>query len=370
VVSIGSATFPPHEYRAAIEQLGVLEGRAALKHTFAIGIRSTRTILDEGPEAVRRAGVTALIVDQASPAWGTVADLLGLPFVTGCNALVLHGEPDVPPFFTAWQPRNQAWSRFRNRLAWAALNRLYAPILAVIRDRRVRAGLSIPSHIEQTWSTRLQVSQQPAPLEFPRRRLPAHFRFVGPLRLPGGYPPVDFPWEQLDGRPIIYVTLGTLQNRIAGTFRSIAEACDGLGAQLVISTGHGVPPESLSDLPGNPVVVSYAPQLELLERAMLAITHAGLNTVLDALSTGVPMVAIPVTNEQPGIAARMAATGAGEMIPLKKATTDRIRTLVAKVMSEPAYRTASIRVRDSIRDAGGAPRAAELIEAAVAARQP
>jgi MGT family glycosyltransferase len=138
----------------------------------------------------------------------------------------------------------------------------------------------------------------------------------------------------------------------------------------VISTGHGVPPESLSDLPGNPVVVSYAPQLELLERAMLAITHAGLNTVLDALSTGVPMVAIPVTNEQPGIAARMAATGAGEMIPLKKATTDRIRTLVAKVMSEPAYRTASIRVRDSIRDAGGAPRAAELIEAAVAARQP
>jgi UDP:flavonoid glycosyltransferase YjiC (YdhE family) len=134
----------------------------------------------------------------------------------------------------------------------------------------------------------LQVSQQPAALEFPRSKLPEQVKFVGPLRLQGGYAPVPFPWERLDGRPLIYASLGTLQNRIAGTFGIIAQACSGLDTQLVISTGNVVAPEALSDLPGRPVVVPYAPQLELLRRAALAVTHAGLNTVLDALSAGVP----------------------------------------------------------------------------------
>jgi len=110
-------------------------------------------------------------------------------------------------------------------------------------------------------------------------------------------------------------------------------------------------------------VVPYAPQLELLRRAALAVTHAGLNTVLDALSAGVPMVAIPVTNEQPGIAARVAWAGAGEAITLKQATPDRLRALISKVREDPAYRSAAERIRDSIRSSGGgAPRAAEMIE--------
>jgi zeaxanthin glucosyltransferase len=46
-----------------------------------------------------------------------------------------------------------------------------------------------------------------------------------------------------------------------------AEACVGLDVQLVITTGRGVPAASLGDLPGRPVVVPYAPQLELLRRA-------------------------------------------------------------------------------------------------------
>jgi UDP:flavonoid glycosyltransferase YjiC (YdhE family) len=92
----------------------------------------------------------------------------------------------------------------------------------------------------------------------------------------------------------------------------------GLDAQLVISLGGGNNPESLPNLPGNPLVVGYAPQLELLEKATLTITHAGMNTTLECLTNGVPMVAIPVANDQPGIAARIAWTGVGEVVPLKK----------------------------------------------------
>lgn len=291
-----------------------------------------------------------------------MADELGIPFATVCNALLLHAEPTVPPFFTHWQPQDSWWSRTRTRIAWAGLNRLYAPILTKIQDRRRRLGLPVPTEIAAAWSDRLQISQQPKAFEFPRHELPAHVQFVGPLRLPHGYQPVPFPWERLDDRPLIYASLGTLQNRVEGTFRTIAEACDGLDTQLVISTGHGVAPERLGDLPGRPIVVPYAPQLDLLRRSALAVTHAGLNTVLDSLATGVPIVAIPITNEQPGIAARVAWVGAGEAITHKQLTPEVLRTAVVRVRSDPAYRAAAEQIRNSITAGGGAPRAAEMIE--------
>src|SRR6266853_6737775 len=55
-------------------------------------------------------------------------------------------------------------------------------------------------------------------------------------------------------------------------------------------------------------------RLSLLKRAALCITHAGLNTSLESLAQGVPMVAIPVTNDQPGVAARIAYTKTGEFV--------------------------------------------------------
>jgi zeaxanthin glucosyltransferase len=362
VVPLGGAIFPPHEYRAEMQRLGTLEGRAALSHTLAMAARSAAAMLGVGPAAARGAGITALLVDQASFPGGTVADELGVPFATLCNALLLHPDPAVPPFFTHWRPRDTWWARLRNQIAWAGLDRLYSPILARIQERRRQLGLPVPQRIAEVWSSRLQISQQPLGFEPPRRELPRQVRFVGPLRLPNGYPPVPFPWERLDGRQLIYASLGTLQNRIAGTFRMIAAACDGLEVQLVISTGRGVPVAALGNLPGRPVVVPYAPQLELLHRAALAVTHAGLNTTLDALSSGIPMVAIPVTNEQPGIAARIAWLGAGETLMLSRATPKRLRSVISRVLSDPSYAAAARRIRDSIQVGGGAPRAAEMIE--------
>lgn len=361
-ISLGGVVFPTTQYQDEIQKLGSLEGRVALKHTLAIGARAADAVLQVGPTVVRAAGVNGLIVDQASFPGGTVADQLGLPFATVCNALLLNPDPAVPPYFTHWYPRDTWWARVRNQIAWAGLDRLYAPILTRIQDHRRRMGLSVPARIAQVWSDKLQISQQPEIFEFPRRELPSHVRFVGPLRLSGNHQPVPFPWERLDGRPLIYASLGTLQNRIAGMFRVIAEACDGLQAQLVITTGNGVAPDDLGQLPGRPVVVSYAPQRELLRRSVMAVTHAGLNTVLDALAAGIPLVAVPITNEQPGIAARVAWIGAGETIANKHVTPQALRAAVIRVQSNSASRAAAERVRDAIRMGGGAPRAAKLIE--------
>jgi MGT family glycosyltransferase len=366
VIEIGGAAFSANEYTAGFRQLGELSGRAALKHTLALMARATRALLEVSPSLVSDAGVTALLVDQTSLAGGTLADRLDLPFATVSNALLLNAEPGIPPFFSSWRPHDVWWARLRNRIGWAALDRLYAPTLRQIQENRRRHGLAVPARVADTWSSTLQISQQPEGFDFPRRELPPHLRFVGPLQLSGASATVGFPWDQLDGRPLIYASLGTLQNRTAGTFRTIAEACAGLDVQLVMSTGQGLAPEDLGELAGNPIVVVFAPQRELIRKAALAITHAGLNTVLEALSAGVPMVTVPITNDQPGIAARVAWTGAGEVLSPKNLTPGRLRALVTRVRKNKDYKDAAERMRQSIRTGGGAPRAAELIEQGLA----
>jgi MGT family glycosyltransferase len=201
----------------------------------------------------------------------------------------------------------------------------------------------------------------PREFDFPRAALPKVFHYVGPLR--GAAPrTVDFPWDRLDGRPLVYASLGTLQNSREPLFRTFAEACRGLDVQLVISHGGGLTPDEAKALPGDPLVVSYAPQVDLLARAALTITHAGLNTVLDSMANGVPVVAVPITYEQPAIARRVEWAGAGRVIALNRLTPDGLRAAAKAVLQEPGYRAAATRLAEATRMAGGTRRAANIIE--------
>lgn len=364
VLPIGGDLISPDQYRAAMAQLGVLTGRAALQHTFAVAVRGTEAMLAAGANVVRRAGITALLVDQGSFAGGTVAAELQLPFATVCNALLLHGEPGVPPFFTTWPYRDAWWARWRNRIYWSGLNRLYRPIMQRIQTRRRELGLPIPQRISDAWSDRLQLCQQPAEFDFPRQELPAVLRYVGPLHPTepaASQAAAEFPWDWLDGRPLVYASLGTLQNQLQQVFRSILQGLAGLNVQVVLALGRRDAVWN-EPTPANARVVNYAPQLDLIERASVIVTHAGLNTALETLTRGKPMVCIPVTNDQPGVAARVAHVGAGEVLPLRQVTPQRIGELVQRVNREPRYRAAAERLRAAIQAAGGARRAADLVE--------
>jgi MGT family glycosyltransferase len=188
--------------------------------------------------------------------------------------------------------------------------------------------------------------------------------FVGPLHDSAARPDVPFDYARLDGRPLIYASMGSLQNKLPQVFEVIARACDGINAQLVVSFGRedaAIP----DDLPGSPVAVRYAPQHDLIERASLVITHAGMNTAMESLANGVPMVAVPITNDQPAVAARIAWTGTGEVLPLGRLTADRLRPLVRKVLEDRCYRGSAERMRNAIRSAGGVPKAADIVERAL-----
>src|SRR5260370_5399322 len=132
--------------------------------------------------------------------------------------------------------------------------------------------------------------------------------------------------------------MGTVQHCFANVFRTItAGVAPPQGVQLVLSVGNHLDPEEIGPVPSNTIIVSRAPQLELLKRTSVCITDAGLNTVLEALTQGVPQVAIPVTNDQPSVAARIAAKKTGLFVPLKELTAPRLSRLVDEVLKNPIY---------------------------------
>lgn len=108
--------------------------------------------------------------------------------------------------------------------------------------------------------------------------------------------------------------MGTLQNGLESVFSAIAEAVGVRpGMQLVLWIGPALDSMQISSLSANCIVVNNAPQVELLKRSALCITHAGLNTAVESLTQRVPMVAIPVLIDQPGAAARIAYTKTGRV---------------------------------------------------------
>jgi MGT family glycosyltransferase len=176
---------------------------------------------------------------------------------------------------------------------------------------------------------------------------------------------VAFPWEKLTGKPLIYASLGTLVNGLEQIYKTILAAVRRLpDVQVVLSLGKNVNPEDLGPVPSNTIVVRIAPQIELLKRAALCITHAGLNTALESLGQGVPMVAIPIAYDQPGVAARIAYHGVGEFIEIDDLTEEGLAELLLKIMKNPAYRNKARYFQNVIAKTRGLDVAAGIIEQA------
>jgi MGT family glycosyltransferase len=142
----------------------------------------------------------------------------------------------------------------------------------------------------------------------------------------------------------------------------IAEACEGLGLQVVMSLGGRRDPAMFVDLPGNPLIVREAPQLELIKIAALVINHAGINTVLEALMEGKPMVAIPITHDQPALAARLSWLHVAEVIPERKLSGKALRSAVLGVLNDSSYGDAARAIQGKIQAGRGLERAVEVIE--------
>jgi len=118
----------------------------------------------------------------------------------------------------------------------------------------------------------------------------------------------------------------------------------------------------LSDVQVILSIVRTAPQIELLERARLCITHAGLNTTLESLAHGVPMVAIPIAYDQPGISARIAYHGVGEFVDLDSLSVTNLSELIRKVLTNRSYADRARYFKEVIAKTRGLDVAADVVE--------
>jgi zeaxanthin glucosyltransferase len=347
-----------------------------------IGMRDSfrwraEAILHAAPQILRELAVDGLIVDQTVSAAGTAAERVGIPYVTICSALLWNEETGVPPPFTSWPYAEDRGALARNRRGYAGWHWYIRPELKIINRYRRAWNLRQFARIDDAFSPLAQISQLCPEFDFPRRELAPHFHYIGSLaanRQVRTDP--QFPWDRLDGRPLIFASLGTIPDSAnLAVFRRILAACRGLDAQLVLALGkwhdrQDSMREKLGPAPDNAVVVDFAPQLALLDKAALLITHAGVNTVLEAICRGVPMVALPRSADQPGMGARVAYAGVGLCAPFRNGTAQELRGLVQRVLAEDVFRQRSRQLQQAMAAAGGAQRAAEIAEQALVSRRP
>jgi hypothetical protein len=192
------------------------------------------------------------------------------------------------------------------------------------------------------------------------------FYFVGPSILATTRKETDFPWDLLEtGRIKIYLSLGTLYSDHIEFYRTVFASLSGHPAQFILSIGRLKDIHELGRVPDNFIIQSMVPQLELLQKVDLFITHGGMNSINEGLNYGVPLVVVPQQLEQAFNGRQVARQGAGIVLadtpPFGHLDAGVLRSAVDKVLADPAYRLNAERLSRSFRKAGGYQQAASAI---------
>ena len=174
----------------------------------------------------------------------------------------------------------------------------------------------------------------------------------------------------LPDAPLVYATLGTVFNTRTDLLRTFVEALRDERVNVVVTVGRNGDPDQFGPQPPHVRIERYIPQTLLLPRCDLVISHGGSNTMLAALTHGLPQVIVPVSADQPHNAERCAAAGVARAVPLADATAASIREAALAVLAEPSYRRAAGRIRDEMASLPDLSRVVTLLERLATEKQP
>ncbi|MGQ0592976.1 MAG: nucleotide disphospho-sugar-binding domain-containing protein [Gammaproteobacteria bacterium] len=290
----------------------------------------------------------------------------------------------IPPMGTDIIPSG-AISQLRTYLAWrkSAVLRRYRKAyyrLAYGADfdgmiRKVASKCGYPwSLVDRSgipaYTLRLpEIVLCPKEFDFPQAEKPGRYYAEASIDVDRDQPP--FPWESLDGMsPLVYCALGTLtwfpQSRYRAFYQAVIDASRSRpNWQWVVALGDILPVQDFRDVPDNVILVNQAPQLQLLKRASMMITHGGTNTIKECIYYGVPMVVYPLGYDHPGNAARVVYHGLGVKGTFLKVTAEQVRDLVNSVNSDPYYRMQVRLMQAKFREVEDAQLGVRLINAIV-----
>lgn len=229
--------------------------------------------------------------------------------------------------------------------------------------RIAQKGMGIESERIIFNSDKLVLSFTSADLLRPRYR---DFEFDAPIAFVGaailGRPePNQFDWGRVKNRdlPIIYISIGTLLDDTREIiFKLMVDAFANRPFTIIANTD----PSLLDRWPGNFIVQKMFPQLEILSKVDLVITHAGFNTLNEALYFDLPLIALPLAWDQGVNAELVTHHGCGLKFDYRTLAPSELLDAATEVLGQPEYRKNAASLGESLRRGGGTKRAADLIE--------
>lgn len=190
------------------------------------------------------------------------------------------------------------------------------------------------------------------------------YKFVGPSVAPQAETVThndDFAWDALTGQPLLYISMGTMYNAEAEFYHTCFDAFADSPYQVVLSIGHRIGDHELRPAPANFIVRRHVPQLAILQRAALFITHGGMNSANEGILFHVPMIVLPQQADHYVVAQRVGELGAGVVLDRAHATVERLQELAAQVLADPSYQQQCQKIAQTLREGGGYLRAADEI---------
>ncbi len=183
------------------------------------------------------------------------------------------------------------------------------------------------------------------------------YAFVGPSIRPVSNRPEDQIRKTRD--KLIYISMGTVNNDMMPLYKRCLTALADADYQVIMSVGNLVSIEEFGALPEHFAVYSHVDQIAVLQQADAFISHCGMNSVNESLYFGVPLIMLPQTAEQRGVAERVSQLGAG--IKLCKTDAASIRTAVKTLFSDSTYHQNAAKICNGFQKCSGTKGAADKI---------
>ncbi|MGL4655007.1 MAG: macrolide family glycosyltransferase [Sarcina sp.] len=179
------------------------------------------------------------------------------------------------------------------------------------------------------------------------------YKFVGPS-IANRKENIDFKIENLNGRKLVYISLGTIANKNNNFYQESFKAFGDMKDLLVImSVGKKTEISSLGKIPDNFRVYNYVPQLELLPKVDLFITHGGMNSTSEGLYNNIPLIVIPQFGDQFIVGKRVEALSAGINIKNEDVSAKSLAAAYTKIYADySTYKTNASKVGITLRTSG------------------
>jgi MGT family glycosyltransferase len=301
-----------------------------------------------------------LVTDFAFPAASLAADIAKIPYVVIYHSGLPFRGDGIPPFGSGL-PIGGDYTNPANEYVGQEIQFIECLDRRVNNARRA-FGLqpAEPDILRRPYSPWLNLVASATSMEAPRNNLTDNTFFIGPCF--GKRAEEEFSFDQLRSDKFkIYISLGTVFNNKPEVFRKIMHALDIPDYQVIVSAGGAYKKLKKRAIAKNAIVYRSVPQISLLNKIDLFISHGGNNSTNEAIASGKPIIVMPVGGEQSDNASRIVYLGVGKRIDIVKFNERQLLSIVEEIRQIPTFQERALTIMNSLRSTQGVVTASRCI---------